>query len=183
VGSSGSGKTTLLEQVIGYLTDAGVRVAALKYAGPGFDLDQDPSKDSYRLRSSGADQVLIASRERWALMAQQADPLGEPSLDEMIGHLDASALDAVLVEGFKHEDYPKIEVYRPSQGRPSQCWPDDPSVIAVASEVRLESAPATWLDLNDSLSVARFVARQLGLAQREDSTMSGTVPRRVVLWP
>jgi molybdopterin-guanine dinucleotide biosynthesis protein B len=183
VGSSGSGKTTLLEQVIGHLADAGVRVAALKHAKPGFDLDRDPSKDSHRLRSSGADQVLVASRARWALMAQQADPLREPSLDEMLRHLDTSALDAVLVEGFKHEDYPKIEVYRPSQGRAPQCWPEDSSVIAVASDVPIETAPVRWLDLNDPLSVAQFAARQLGIAPREYSTMSGIVPRRVVLWP
>jgi molybdopterin-guanine dinucleotide biosynthesis adapter protein len=165
VGPSGSGKTTLLEQVIGHLADTGIRVAVLKHAKPGFDLDQNPRKDSYRLRSAGADQVLIASRDRWALMAQQADPLQEPSLVEMLRHFDPSALDAVLVEGFKHEDYPKIEVFRPSQGRPPQCWPKDPSVIAVASDVRIEVAPASWLDLNDPGSVAWFVTRQLGLPQ------------------
>lgn len=165
VGSSGSGKTTLLEQVIGHLTDAGVRVAVVKHAKPGFDLDTDTRKDSYRLRSAGADQLLIASRDRWALMAQQADPLEEPSLAVMLRHLDPSTLDAVLVEGFKHESYPKIEVFRPSRGRPLQCWLQDPSVIAVASDVRIETAPATWLDLNDSLAVARFVALRLGLSQ------------------
>jgi molybdopterin-guanine dinucleotide biosynthesis protein MobB len=96
-------------------------------------------------------------------MGQQADPLEEPSLAGMLRHLDASALNAILVEGFKHENYPKIEVFRPSHGRPPQCWPEDPSVIAVASDVRIETTPATWLDLNDSLSVARFVALRLGL--------------------
>ena len=75
VGWSGSGKTTLLEQVVGRLTDAGARLATVKHAKPGFDLDQNPSKDSWRLRSAGASQVLIASRDRWALMAQQHDPL------------------------------------------------------------------------------------------------------------
>ena len=73
MGSSGSGKTMLLEQVIGKLANTGVRVAVLKHAKPGFDLDQNPRKDC-RLRSAGADQVLIASRDRWALIAQQADP-------------------------------------------------------------------------------------------------------------
>ena len=100
VGPSGSGKTTLLEQVIGHLADTGIRLAVLKHAKPGFDLDQNPGKDSFRLRSAGADQVLIASRDRWALMARQADPLQEPVLGEMLRHLDASALDGVLVEGF-----------------------------------------------------------------------------------
>jgi molybdopterin-guanine dinucleotide biosynthesis protein MobB len=99
VGSSGSGKTMLLEQVIGKLADTGVRVAVLKHAKPGFDLDQNPRKDSCRLRSAGADQVLIASRDRWALIAQQADPRQEPSLQTMLRHLDASALDASWSKG------------------------------------------------------------------------------------
>jgi molybdopterin-guanine dinucleotide biosynthesis protein B len=175
VGASGSGKTTLLEQLVALLTDAGVRVGVLKHAGSGFELDADPGKDSHRLRSAGADQVLIASRERWALMAQQADPLREPALAEMLGHLDPSALDLILVEGFGHERYPKIEVYRPAHGRPPQCWPHDPSVVAVASDVRLDTAPAAWLDLNDPGSVARFVVRQARLPE--------LTSRRTALWP
>lgn len=167
VGSSGSGKTTLLEQVVGALTEAGVRLAVVKHAKPGFDIDRNPTKDSYRLRAAGADQLLVASRDRWVLMAQPADPLHEPALHEMLGHLDATLLDGVLVEGFAHERYPKIEVYRPAQGRLPQCWPHDRSVIAVASDVPLETAPAAWLDLNDAISVARFVARQLGLSEPE----------------
>lgn len=165
VGSSGSGKTTLLERVLGVLTGAGLRLAVVKHAKPGFDIDRNPGKDSYRLRAAGADQVLVASRDRWALLARQADPLREPSLPEMLGHLDAALLDAVLVEGFGHEHYPKIEVYRPAHGRPPQHWPDDPSVIAVASDVPLAIGPATWLDLNDPVAVARFAAGQLGLAE------------------
>jgi molybdopterin-guanine dinucleotide biosynthesis protein MobB len=165
VGSSGSGKTTLLEQVVGALTEAGVRLAVVKHAKPGFDIDRNPGKDSYRLRAAGADQLLVASRDRWALMAQQPDPLHEPALHEMLGHLDARLLDGVLVEGFAHDRYPKIEVYRPAQGRLPQCWPHDSSVIAVASDVALETAPAAWLDLNDAIAVARFAARQLGLSE------------------
>jgi molybdopterin-guanine dinucleotide biosynthesis protein MobB len=165
VGSSGSGKTMLLEQVIGKLADTGVRVAVLKHAKPGFDLDQNPRKDSCRLRSAGADQVLIASRDRWALIAQQADPRQEPSLQTMLRHMDASALDAVLVEGFKHESYPKIEVFRPSQGRPPQCWPVDSSVIAVASDVRIETAPVCLLGSQRSHIGRAVRPRQLALPQ------------------
>jgi molybdopterin-guanine dinucleotide biosynthesis adapter protein len=164
VGSSGSGKTTVLERVVALLSEAGLRLATLKHAKPGFDLDRDPAKDSHRLRSAGATQVLIASRDRWAMMAQRDDPLREPSLLEMLGRLEASSLDGVLVEGFGHEQYPKIEVYRPSHGRPPQCWPHDPSVIAVASDVPLPTGPVTWLDLNDAAAAARFVARQLGVS-------------------
>jgi len=163
VGSSGSGKTTLLEQVVGRLTDAGIRLATVKHAGPGFDLDRNPAKDSHRLRSAGATQVLIASRDWWALMAQQDDPLREPSLYDMLSRLDTSSLDGVLVEGFGHEQYPKIEVYRPSHRRTPQCWPHDRSVVAVASDVPLATGRVIWLDLNDPVAVTRFVGRQLGL--------------------
>lgn len=167
VGSSGSGKTTLLESVLTLLSDRGVRLAVLKHAKPGFDLDRQPGKDSHRLRNAGASQVLVASRDRWALMAEQADPLEEPSLGEMLGHLDFAALDAILVEGFRHERYPKVEVYRPGHGRPPQCWPDDPDVIAVASDVPLSTGGLPCLSLNEPEVVARFVAHRFGFAHLE----------------
>ena len=167
VGSSGSGKTTLLEQVLALLGDRGARLAVLKHAKAGFDIDQHPGKDSHRLRAAGADQVLVASRDRWALMAQQTDPVREPSLSEMLGHLAAEVLDGVLVEGFGHEHYPKVEVYRPSHGRPPHCWPRDPSVVAVASDVPLVTDPLPWLDLNDPVVIARFAAHRLGLSRLE----------------
>jgi molybdopterin-guanine dinucleotide biosynthesis protein B len=163
VGSSGSGKTTLIESVVALLSDRDVRLAVIKHAKAGFDLDPDPRKDSHRIRSAGAAQVMVASRDRWALMAEQADPLDEPSLDTMRRHLDREQVDAVLVEGFRHERYPKIEVYRPSHGRPPQCWPDDPDVVAVASDVSLATGRLPWLDLNDVAAAATFVAHQLGL--------------------
>lgn len=176
VGPSGSGKTTLLERIGALLTDAGVRLAMLKHARPGFDIDPDPGKDSYRLRSAGASQVLIASRDRWAMLGEQDDPLREPSLEAMLRRLDSSSLDGVLVEGFGHEQYPKIEVYRPSHSPAPQYWPQDRSVIAVASDVPMETGATIWLDLNDPTAAARFVARQLGLpypAGSEDRVQEG----------
>ena len=150
------------------LSDRGIRVAVLKHAKPGFDLDRDSRKDSYRLRSAGSSQVLVASRDRWALLGEQADPLEEPSLAAMTALLDLRGLDAILVEGFRHERYAKIEVYRPSYGRPPQCWPDDPDVVAVASDVPLETGAVPWLDLNDPKGVLGFVAGRLGLPQLDD---------------
>lgn len=174
VGSSGSGKTTLLEGIVSVLSDRGARLGVLKHAGPDFDMDPHPSKDSHRIRSAGASQVLVASRHRWALLAEQADPLQEPSLDGLLRHLDQGVLDAVLVEGFHHERYPKIEVYRPSHGRPPQCWPNDPDVVAVASDVSLATGSLPWLDLNDREALARFVARRLGF-RLLDSAPAGSI--------
>ena len=165
VGSSGSGKTTLLEQVVSLLAGGGVRLGVIKHAKPGFDIDPNPRKDSARLRSAGAEQLLVASRDRWVLMAEQADPLEEPSLEAMLSQLDSQSLDGVLVEGFRHERYPKIEVYRPAYGRPPQCWPHDSSVVAVASDVPQATGRLACLDLNDPAAVAQFVIRRLGLPE------------------
>jgi molybdopterin-guanine dinucleotide biosynthesis protein B len=173
VGSSGSGKTTLLEAVVSILSDRGSRLAVLKHAGPGFDLDPDSDKDSHRVRTAGASQVLIASRDRWALLAEQPDPLEEPSLDAMLRHLDHSALDGVLVEGFRHERYPKIEVHRPSLGRPPQSWPGDPDIIAVATDADLATGRLPRLDLDDVKAVADFVAGHLGLSPRTQAMGDG----------
>jgi molybdopterin-guanine dinucleotide biosynthesis protein B len=170
VGSSGSGKTTLLEAIVATLSDRGARLAVVKHARAGFDLDPSPRKDSHRIRSAGASQVLVASRNRWALLAEQADPLAEPSLEAMCRHLDHGSLDAILVEGFRHERYPKIEVYRPSHGRPPQCWPEDPDLIAVASDVPLATGALPWLDLNQPDTAVRFVARRLGLPHLDGAT-------------
>lgn len=162
VGTSGSGKTTLLEAIVARLSDRGVRVAVVKHARAGFDIDPETGKDSHRLRASGAAQVLVASRDRWALMAEQPDPLEEPSLGQMLSHLDRTAFDVVLVEGFRHERYPKVEVFRSARGRPPQCWPDDPDVVAVAGDVPMASA-VPWLDINDLDEVVAFVTRRFDL--------------------
>ena len=161
VGSSGSGKTTLLTAVLPRLSEAGLRVAVLKHARHGFDLDQ-PGKDSYRAREAGATEVLVASRSRWALLGSIAGDADEPPFRELLARFDRSRVDLVLVEGFAGEPYPKIEVYRPAHGEPPKCWPADPRVVAVAPDAPLEVAPPVHrLDLNAADAVARFVLAHL----------------------
>ena len=162
VGTSGSGKTTVITQVVGRLADTGLRVAVLKHARHGFDMDR-PGKDSYRVREAGAVQVLVASRERWVLLGEQPDLLEEPSLDMMLRRFDASALDLVLVEGFSHEHYPKIEVYRAAHGKPPRCWPHDPDVIALATDTPMAGGAVLRLDVNAPLEVTQFVLDYLAL--------------------
>ena len=113
-GYSGSGKTTLLEKLIPQLTARGLKVSVIKHAHHGFDIDK-PGKDSYRHREAGATEVLLSCGDRWALMHERRDEV-EPSLNELIGHL--SPCDLVLIEGFKQEPVPKLEVYRPENGKP-----------------------------------------------------------------
>jgi molybdopterin-guanine dinucleotide biosynthesis adapter protein len=151
---SGTGKTTLLSRLLPILRQAGLRCALLKHAHHNFDIDH-PGKDSYELRKAGASQVLIASRRRWALMVEN-EREQDPPLQEMLGRLDPTQADIVLVEGFKHEHLPKIELYRPALGKPL-LYPDDPDIIAIASDKPME-APLPRLDLNDPTAIAAFIA-------------------------
>ena len=147
-GWSGSGKTTLVTSVLPLLTARGWRVSTIKHAHHGFDLDQ-PGKDSFRHREAGAAEVLIASEKRWAIM-HELRGAPEPELEELLRHL--APVDLVIVEGFKRSAYPKIEVHRPSVGKPP-LWPDDPNIIAVASDAPLATnLPLLPLDRPDVIA-------------------------------
>jgi molybdopterin-guanine dinucleotide biosynthesis protein B len=158
---SGVGKTTLLTSLIPVLRLHGLRISVIKHAHHSFDIDH-PGKDSYRLRESGAVQTLLGSRQRWALMTElsHVEPQHqEPSLAELLTHMDTSLADLILVEGFKQEAIPKIEVYRPSLDHPLLA-DQDPQVIAVAAD---GAAPTKLpvLDLNDSVTIGEFVVSWL----------------------
>lgn len=156
---SNTGKTTLLVKILPLLTAHGWRVATVKHAPHGFDIDR-PGKDSYELRQAGAVQTLIGSQQRWALMTETARQ-APPGLDELLRHLDQDNLDCVLVEGFKHEPFPKVELYRPALGHRLMCM-DDRSIIAVASDGPLPIDPKLpLLDLNDLDQIADFVSDRL----------------------
>jgi molybdopterin-guanine dinucleotide biosynthesis protein MobB len=152
---SGTGKTTLLVQLLPKLRGRGLRVGMIKHAHHSFEVDQ-PGKDSYELRKAGASPMLVVSSRRWALMADLENER-DPVLQEMLDRLDQSQLDVILVEGFKHEAFPKIELHRPTVGKPL-LFPDDPSVVAVATDAPLAAAaPLPVLDLNDVGAIADFV--------------------------
>ncbi|OGT91982.1 MAG: molybdopterin-guanine dinucleotide biosynthesis protein B [Gammaproteobacteria bacterium RIFOXYA12_FULL_61_12] len=152
---SGVGKTTLLKQLLPLLADQGVRVGLIKLSHHRFEIDI-PGKDSYELRKAGAGQVLIASAHRWAMVTEVAEP-AEPVLDEMLSHLDQAVLDLVLIEGFRHEAFPKIELHRPDTGQPL-LFPSDPHIIAVATDGSLPVEPEIpLLDLNDHLGIRDFI--------------------------
>lgn len=127
-----AGKTELLKQLIRLATARGLRVVVIKHAHHSFDIDH-AGKDSYEMRSSGAGQVLVASRKRWALMAETPENERDPALDDLVARLDLDVVDLVLVEGFRHEPIPKIEVHRTGLRSPF-LFPDDDTIIAVASD-------------------------------------------------
>ena len=157
---SGTGKTTLLEKLIPQLTERGIRIGMVKHAHHEFDIDK-PGKDSYRLRKAGAQQVLIASGKRQALLTEQATPQ-EPRLDELITRLDLDSIDLVLVEGFKHVAFPKIELHRKALGK-TLLHPEDPDIIAVASDHLTDCGDLPALDINDTAAIAAFIINWLDL--------------------
>ena len=150
-GWSGSGKTTLLTALIPELVRRGVRVSTIKHAHHEFDIDR-PGKDSWLHRQAGASEVMVASPRRFALM-HELRGAPEPTLRELLARM--APADLVLVEGFKRAPHPKLEVHRPSVGKPF-LYPDDPHIVAIASDVAL-AAPLPVLPLADVASIADFI--------------------------
>ena len=156
-GYSGSGKTTLIEKLIPLFTQRGLKVSLVKHAHHTFDVDQ-PGKDSYRHRHAGCNEVLVTSSRRWALM-HELRGAPEPTLQALIKHV--SACDLLLIEGFKHEAIPKLEVYRGVVGE-SLLHPQDAHIIAVASDQRVDTALPQFR-LDDTSQIAAFILSQVGL--------------------
>jgi molybdopterin-guanine dinucleotide biosynthesis adapter protein len=157
-GYSGSGKTTLIEQLIPRLLQKGLRVSVIKHAHHSFDVDK-PGKDSYRHREAGAGEVLITSSNRWVLM-HELKGVPEPGLHEQLKHL--SPCDLVLVEGYKREAMPKLEIHRRDSGDPL-LYPHDRNIVAVATDEPF-TAPLPVLDLNDYDAIVEFIMRNQELA-------------------
>jgi molybdopterin-guanine dinucleotide biosynthesis protein MobB len=156
VAPSGSGKTTLLRKLVPVLTQRGLRLGYLKHAHHRFDLDV-PGKDSYEVREAGAVQTLIASQERWALQVENQVKGEDPDLDSMLARFDPDAVDLVLVEGFKHAAFPKIEVHRSTLGT-DLLYPDDDAIIAVVTDGPLPGdAHPPVLPIEDAQAVADFI--------------------------
>lgn len=154
---SGTGKTTLLKQLIPLLKQQEIRVGLIKHTHHDMDVDT-PGKDSYELRKAGADQTLVASDRRWALMTETPE---QQSLDlqYLASRFDRTKVDVILVEGFKHEPISKIILYREDIGRPLEDMLDE-FVIAVASDQPL-TMKTRLLDLNQPENIAAFIAEWL----------------------
>lgn len=160
-GWSGSGKTTLLVKLIPELTARGLGVSTLKHAHHDFDIDR-PGKDSYAHRAAGATEVMVASSRRFALM-HELRGAPEPSLEDLVARM--APVDLLIVEGFKAHAHDKLEVHRPSLGKPLLCT-GDPRIVAVASDVPMAGLQVPRLDLGDVPAIADFVVRHCGLAAR-----------------
>jgi molybdopterin-guanine dinucleotide biosynthesis protein B len=152
-GWSGAGKTTLLTRLIPHFNAQGLRVSVIKHAHQQFDVDV-PGKDSWRHREAGAAEVLVASANRWALM-HELRGAAEPRLPELLSKL--SAVDLVVVEGFKREPHRKIEVHRAANDKPL-LFPDDPGIVGIATDTTVETRLPT-VHLDDIEAVAALLLR------------------------
>lgn len=151
-GWSGSGKTTLITKLIPCLKARGLRVSTLKHAHHGFDLDK-PGKDSFVHRESGATEVVISSARRWAVLHELRDE-PEWNMADLVAKM--SPVDLVLVEGFKRDAFPKLEIHRAANGKPL-LYPDDPHIVAVACDTKLDDVKIPLVDLNNIEAIANLL--------------------------
>jgi molybdopterin-guanine dinucleotide biosynthesis protein B len=154
-GWSGSGKTTLITKLIPQLIARGIKVSTLKHAHHGFDLDQ-PGKDSFFHRAAGATEVIISSAKRWAILHELRE---EPEWDLRGLVAKMSAVDLVLVEGFKRDAFPKLEIHRAANGKPL-IHPEDPHIVAIASDIALSQAKVPVIDLDDIEAIADLLLKR-----------------------
>ena len=155
-GWSGSGKTTLIEKLIPLFVQHGLKVSLVKHAHHSFDVDQ-PGKDSYRHRHAGCNEVLVTSSKRWVLM-HELRGAEEPAFPEMLQRV--SPCDLLLVEGFKREKLPKLEVYRASVGE-SLLHTQDSSIVGIASDAKVDTKLPQF-DLNDAPAIVTFILKHTG---------------------
>jgi molybdopterin-guanine dinucleotide biosynthesis adapter protein len=151
-GWSGSGKTTLITKLVPCLTRRGLRVSTLKHAHHGFDLDQ-PGKDSFMHREAGAIEVIVSSARRFAILHELRDE-PEWSLAPLVTKM--SPVDLVLVEGYKRDPFPKLEIHRAANGKPL-IQPSDPHIVAIAADVALPDARVPVINLDDIEGITDFV--------------------------
>ncbi|WP_300588354.1 molybdopterin-guanine dinucleotide biosynthesis protein B [Marivita sp.] len=156
-GWKNAGKTGLMERLVTEITGRGITVSTVKHAHHTFDVDH-PGKDSHRHRVAGATEVLLASRNRFALMHELRDE-AEPTLEELLSKL--MPVDLVLVEGYKRDRHPKVEAFRAETGN-DLIAPGDPTIRAVASDTPMDLDRPVF-DLNDTKAIADFILSEVGL--------------------
>lgn len=153
-----AGKTGLMERLVAEITGRGLSVSTVKHAHHDTDVDQ-PGRDSHRHRTAGAREVLLATPRRWALMAELRDA-PEPPLAELLARL--SPVDLVLVEGYKRDAHPKLEVWRAATGR-APLAQGNPTIRAIAADAAPPGVDLPVLDLDGTAAIADFILREVGL--------------------
>lgn len=159
IAASGTGKTTLLRALIAHLNGTGLRIGCVKHTHHPFDIDR-PGKDSYLLRKAGAEQMIVGGAGRWALMVDRA-PDTDMSLVELAARFDTDNLDLILVEGFRLENIPKIEVHRTETGRELLCRTSSQIIALATNQVPPPAVGVPILPLDEVPRIAQFVLTHL----------------------
>ena len=160
---SGTGKTTLIKLIVKILNKSNFRVSVIKHAHHDFDVDK-AGKDSYEIRKSGAENMLISSAKRWALMHENTNN-SELKLSDLINVLDTLDSDIILVEGFKAEKFPKIELYRKEIGK-GFLYTNDESIVAVASDSKIDiDKNIKVLNINNPQEIVDYILKYLNIAR------------------
>ena len=157
-GWKNSGKTGLIERLVGDFISRGLSVSTVKHAHHTFDVDH-PGRDSYRHRVAGAKEVLLVSKNRWAIMHELRDE-DEPELSEILKKVEK--VDLVIIEGFKRDRHPKIEAFREETGT-SAIAREDESIVGVAADTSLTDLKIPVFDLNNTSEIADFISGFLDL--------------------
>jgi len=157
VGYKNAGKTGLMERLVADITGRGFSVSTIKHAHHSFDVDH-PGKDSYRHRAAGANQTLLSSGARWALMSELRGA-DEPPLADLLATLNP--VDLILIEGYKRDTHPKVEAFRAAPGNPLLAT-DDPTIKAIATDTSVDARQPQF-DLNDTKAIANFILSEVGL--------------------
>jgi molybdopterin-guanine dinucleotide biosynthesis protein B len=160
IGWKNAGKTSLMERLVADITARGFSVSTIKHVHHDVDLDP-PGKDSRRHRDAGAREVVLTGAQRFALMVEHRGP--EPSLAQVLDRM--APVDLILIEGYKRDFHPKIEVWRAAAGH-DLIQPNDPTVRAIATDSALHPASVPILDLNNTALIAAFILREVGLGPR-----------------
>ena len=158
-GWSGSGKTRLIIRLLPELIGRGYSVSTITPAHHDFDIDK-PGKHSFEHRRAGALEVMLSSEKRWALMHEHRSVL-EPNAEDLISEM--TPVDLILIEGFKNEEHPKLEIHRDGNGKPL-LYPNDPNIVAIATDKPLKTS-LPRLDIDDIFSIADFIESHCALRQ------------------
>jgi len=160
---SGTGKTTLIKKVVKILKELNYKVSVIKHAHHDFDTDL-PGKDSYEIRASGAENMLISSSKRWALIHENNNN-SELKLTDLLTILKSIDSDIILVEGFKSENFPKIELYRKEVGKELLCG-SDKNIVAIATDSNINIGKnIKILDINNPMQIVDYIIEYLDISK------------------
>ena len=149
VGWKDVGKTFFVTEIIKLLVEKGYKVGSIKHAHHDFDIDK-PGTDSFKHRQSGSSEVIISSSKRWAKIIENNNK-NEKKLNELLREFNE--IDVAIVEGFKKENHPKIEIISKNSKNINN---EIKNVVAIVADDKIDSSKPVFKK-NDVESLAQFI--------------------------